>query len=82
MGLAAGAAAGEAITRLYAAIYALPESTVSAAGRLRGEAAEVRDRGATEDPEGPRARGLGYWPQVARLLRQSYRELHAALAAN
>jgi hypothetical protein len=82
IGLAAGAAAGEAITRLYAAIYALPESAVSEAGRLRGEAAEVRDRGATEDPDGPRARGLGYWPEVARLLRRSYRELHAALAAD
>ena len=82
IGLAAGAAAGEAITRLHAAIYGLPESAVSEAGRLRGEAAEVRDRGATEDPEGPRARGLAYWPEVARLLRRSYRELHAALAAD
>jgi hypothetical protein len=80
IGLAAGAAAGEAITRLYAAIYALPEAMVAEAGRLRGEAAEVRDRGAGADPEGQRARGLGYWPEVARLLRQSYRELHRALA--
>jgi hypothetical protein len=82
IGLAAGAAAGEAITRLYAAIYALPESVVSEAGRLRGEAAEVRDRGANADPAGPRARGLAYWPEVAQLLRRSYRELHAALAAD
>jgi hypothetical protein len=82
IGLAAGAAAGEAITRLYAAIYTLPESAVAEAGRLRGEAAEVRDRGATEDREGPRARGLAYWPEVARLLRLSYRKLHAALAAD
>ena len=80
IGLAAGAAAGEAITRLYAALYVLPESRVAEAGRLRGEAAEVRDRGATADPDGPRARGLAYWPEVARLLRQSYRELHEALA--
>jgi hypothetical protein len=80
IGLAAGVAAGEAITRLYGAIYAVPESAVAEAGRLRGEAAEVRDRGATADPEGPRARGLGYWPEVARLLRESYRELHRALA--
>lgn len=80
IGLAAGAAAGEAITRLYAAIYALPESRVADAGRLRGEAAEVRDRGATEDPAGPAARGLAYWPEVARLLRQSYADLHRALA--
>jgi hypothetical protein len=82
IGLAAGAAAGEAITRLYAAIYAMPESQVAEAGRLRGEAAEVRDRGASTDPDGPTARGLGYWPEVARLLRDSYRALHAALATD
>jgi len=81
IGLSAGAAAGEAITRLYAAIYAVPESAVAEAGRLRGEAAEVRDRGANADPDGPTAHELEYWPEVARLLRQSYRELHAALAA-
>jgi hypothetical protein len=82
IGLAAGAAAGEAITRLYATIYAMPESQVAEAGRLRGEAAEVRDRGASTDPDGPTARGLAYWPEVARLLRDSYRALHAALAAD
>lgn len=82
IGLAAGAAAGEAITRLYAEIYAVPQSRVAEAGRLRGEAAEVRDRGANADPDGPTARGLGYWPEVARLLRESYQELHAALAAD
>jgi hypothetical protein len=80
VGLAAGAAAGDAITRLYAELYAVPESAVTEAGRLRGEAAEVRDRGATADPDGPRGRGAAYWPQVARLLRESYRSLHAALA--
>lgn len=80
IGLAAGAAAGEAITRLYAAIYSVPEAQVAEAGRLRGEAAEVRDRGATADPDGPQARVSSYWPEVARLLRASYRELHAALA--
>jgi hypothetical protein len=80
IGLAAGAAAGEAITRLYAAIYAVRESDVAEAGRLRGEAAEVRDRGANADPEGQKARGRAYWPEVARLLRLSYRELHQALA--
>ena len=81
IGLSAGAAAGEAITRLYAALYELPDERVAEAGRLRGETAEVRDRGASADPGGPTARGLEYWPEVARLLRQSYRELHAALAA-
>ncbi|HEY2888604.1 MAG TPA: hypothetical protein VGJ17_08320 [Candidatus Limnocylindrales bacterium] len=81
IGLAAGAAAGEAITRLYAAIYDVPESAVAQAGRLRGEAAEVRDRGGSADPDGHRGRGLAYWPKVAQLLRGSYRELHRALAA-
>jgi hypothetical protein len=81
IGLAAGHAAGEAITQLYSALYDVPEAVVADAGRLRGEAAEVRDRGGMADPEGHRARGLAYWPQVAALLRRSYRELHAALAA-
>jgi hypothetical protein len=82
IGLAAGAAAGEAITRLYAALYELPEERVAEAGRLRGEAAEVRDRGGIADPDGQKGRGLTYWPQVARLLRESYRELHRALATD
>ena len=81
IGLAAGAAAGEAITRLYMALYHLPESAVEDAGRLRGEAAEVRDRGANGDPDGPTAPGRDYWPEVARLLRESYRSLHATVNA-
>jgi hypothetical protein len=80
IGLAAGAAAGETIARLYAALYRVPVETVAEAGRLRGMAAEVRDRGATDDPNGPTGRGAGYWPEVARLLRESYRSLAAALA--
>ena len=80
IGLAAGAAAGDAITRLYAALYDVPETVVSEAGRLRGVAAEVRDRGASEDPDGATGAGQSYWPEVARLLRDSYRALHAALA--
>ena len=79
IGLAAGQAAGEAITRLYATLYDVPKSAVAEAGRLRGEAAEVRDRGGSDDPDGHRGRGLAYWPRVAQLLRQSYRELHRAL---
>jgi hypothetical protein len=43
-------------------------------------AAEVRDRGATDDPDGPKGLGAAYWPEVARLLRESYRSLAAALA--
>jgi hypothetical protein len=79
IGLAAGDAAGDAITRLYAAIYDVPEAQVAESARLRGRAAEVRDRGAADDPEGPRARGAAYWPEVARLLRDSYRSLRAGL---
>lgn len=79
LGLSAGAAAGEAITDVYAALYDIPRERVSEAGRLRGLAAEVRDRGATDDPAGPTGPGTAYWPEVARLLRDSYRSLRAAL---
>ena len=79
IGLAAGAAAGHEITDLYAAIYDLPRDRVAEAGRLRGLAAEVRDRGATADPDGPKGLGAAYWPEVARLLRDSYRSLRSAL---
>ena len=80
VGLPAGAAAGDAITELYASLYDVPREHVAEAGRLRGIAAEVRDRGATDDPDGPRSGGAGYWPEVGRLLRDSYRSLSAALA--
>ena len=79
IGLAADEAAGDAITGLYSAIYEVPDASVAEAGRLRGRAAEVRDRGATADPDGPTGAGLDYWPEVGRLLRDSYRSLHAAL---
>jgi hypothetical protein len=79
IGLAAGEAAGESISRVYAAMYGVPEAVVADAGRLRGLAAEVRDRGATADPDGPTGRGDAYWPQVGHLLRESYRSLCAAL---
>lgn len=82
IGLAAGKAAGDAITDLYAALYDVPRDQVADAGRLRGLAAEVRDRGATDDPEGPMAAGSAYWPEVARLLRDSYRSLKSALDAD
>ena len=78
IGLAAGSAAGHAITCLYAAIYDVEEAQVADAGRLRGMAAEVRDRGAADDPDGARGAGRAYWPEVARLLRDSYRSLAAA----
>lgn len=80
IGLAAGAAAGDAITSLYAAIYGVDPGRVAEAGRLRGLAAEVRDRGAAADPEGPTGAGRAYWPEVAGLLRDSYRSLDRALS--
>lgn len=80
IGLAAGEAAGEAIARLYSALYDVPVEQVAEAGRLRGLAAEVRDRGATDDPDGPRGPGRAYWPEVARLLDASYVSLAAAIA--
>lgn len=79
IGLAAGTAAGEVIADLYATIYGVPKVDVAEAGRLRGLAAEVRDRGATDDPDGSTGPGRGYWPEVAGLLRDSYRSLSAAL---
>jgi len=81
IGLAAGEAAGDAIARTYAALYQVPLEQVAEAGRLRGVAAEVRDRGATADPDGPTGPGRAYWPEVGRLLRDSYRDLKAAVAA-
>jgi len=79
IGLAAGKAAGDSITDLYASLYDMPRESVADAGRLRGLAAEVRDRGATDDPDGPLGAGTAYWPEVARLLRDSYRSLRTAL---
>ena len=79
IGLAAGEAAGDAIAQLYAAYYNVPLDRVAEAGRLRGMAAEVRDRGATADADGAAGPGRAYWPDVARLLRESYRSLRAGL---
>lgn len=80
IGLAAGEAAGAAIAELYSALYDVPVSAVAEAGRLRGLAAEVRDRGATADPDGPMGRGAAYWPEVGRMLAASYRSLKTAVA--
>ena len=79
IGPSAGEAAGHAITRLYAELYDVPETAVAEAGRLRGMAAEVRDLGASDDPDGPRGSGREYWPEVARLLRDSYGSLKTAV---
>ena len=51
IGLSSGEAAGQAIAALYSAIYHVPESLVAEAGRLRGQAAEVRDRGAAAETD-------------------------------
>jgi len=82
IGLAAGPAAGDAIASLYAELYDVPTEAVEEAGRLRGQAAEVRDRGAAIDPDGSTGDGRAYWPEVARLLRLSYRSLSTALSAS
>jgi hypothetical protein len=82
IGLAAGEAAGEAIASLYAALYEIAPGAVAEAGRLRGQAAEARDRGAAADPDGPAGPGRAYWPEVARLLAASYRSLRLALDAD
>jgi hypothetical protein len=79
IGLTAGTAAGGSIADLYATLYDVPRERVTEAGRLRGIAAEIRDRGAAVDPDGPRGPGTTYWPEVARLLRLSYRSLSTAL---
>ena len=81
IGLAAGVASGDAIAALYSKLYDVPIEAVAEAGRLRGLAAEVRDRGATIDPDEPGGDGRAYWPEVGRLLTASYRELAVALAA-
>jgi uncharacterized protein YndB with AHSA1/START domain len=80
IGVAAGDAAGAAIANVYSELYGLPVEQVAEAGRLRGRAAEVRDRGAIADPDGPAGRGASYWPQVARMLVASYRSLKMAVA--
>jgi len=79
VGATAGAAAGTAITELYAALYQVPEESIAEAGRLRGLAAEIRDRGANADPDGPAGAGTAYWPKVAQLLRTAYRRLQDGL---
>jgi hypothetical protein len=59
---------GRLITVLYARFYELPEERVREAGLLRARAANLRDRGGL-NPD---------WPQIGRLLHESYRSLHAA----
>ena len=70
---------GALISTMYAALYQLPIDRVAEAGRLRGIAAEIRDRGASTDPDGPTGQGDSYWPEVGRYLAESYRNLHTVL---
>ncbi len=60
---------GFRIAELYARFYGVPRRQVLEAGRLRAEAAALRDRGGVEAD----------WEEVARLLRKSFRSLHDAL---
>jgi hypothetical protein len=54
----------------YAVLYEAPRSRVTTAAILRAQAAALRDAEA-ERPN---------WEAVGRLLRESYRDLHMALA--
>jgi hypothetical protein len=60
---------GRLIGVVYARFYELPEDKVREAGLLRARAADLRDRGGV-NPN---------WPEVSRLLHESYRSLRAAL---
>jgi hypothetical protein len=60
---------GRLIAELYSTMYEVPVERVAAAGRLRAEAAELRDRGGQQAD----------WATVSNLLQRSFRELHAAL---
>ena len=62
---------GELIASVYTAFYEVPFARVAAVGRLRAEAAALRDQGGE----------LADWKRVSELLHQSYRQLHAAVRA-
>lgn len=62
---------GRLITVVYSRFYEIPEDRVREAGLLRARAANLRDRGGI-NPD---------WPQIGRLLHESYRSLHAAFEA-
>jgi hypothetical protein len=62
---------GQLIAQEYALLYETSPENMAAAGLLRAEAAALRDAEA-EHPD---------WIRIARLLRESYRELAQALAS-
>jgi len=61
---------GQLIAREYALLYETSAERVAPAALLRATAAKMRDEQAAQ-PD---------WDRIGRLLEQSYRELHAALA--
>ncbi len=63
------ASVGALIAHEYALLYGVPQERVAEAGRLRAEAGALRDAGGAQAD----------WPEVARLLRESYRRLYAAI---
>ena len=60
---------GSLIASAYGAFYEVPVARVASAGRLRAEAAALRDQGGQ----------LADWKKVSALLHQSYRQLHDAV---
>jgi hypothetical protein len=62
---------GELIAQENSLLYDIPRERVLSASILRARAGRLRDEGGEHAD----------WPEVSRLLHQSYRELHAAFAA-
>jgi len=62
---------GALMAHAYGLLYEVPESTMTGAAVLRARAGKMRDLQA-QAPD---------WPAIAQLLRESYRDLHAALAS-
>lgn len=61
---------GRLIARENALLFDVPEARVLETSVLRARAGRLRDEGGTHAD----------WTEVSRLLRQSYRQLHAAVA--
>jgi hypothetical protein len=62
---------GRLIAEEYSLLYEVPIGRVARAGLLRAEAGALRDRGGRQ----------ANWQDVGALLRESYRDLHAGVAA-
>ena len=61
---------GRLIAEEYALLYEVPRERVLPAAVLRAQAGDLRDRGGAQAD----------WPEVSRVLHESYRSLHEALA--